>query len=175
MLNDQLMAVPLFVLMGIVMESAGLMEHLFSSIQMIISRVRGALFIAVLIMSTIFAAATGIVGASVMLLGVMAGATMSRSGHNVQLAEGTITAGGTLGILIPPSIMLIVMGPVLEVSTLNLFRGAFIPGAMLATLCLICTLGRCLNDRNCSKHSSSNTTGQSIDWKLTISNATDSM
>ena len=143
MLNDQLMAVPLFVLMGIVMEAAGLMERLFASIQMIMSRVRGALFIAVLIVSTIFAAATGIVGASVTLLGIMAGATMSRSGYNVQLAAGTITAGGTLGILIPPSIMLIVMGPVLEVSTLDLFRGAFIPGAMLASLYLIYTLGRC--------------------------------
>ncbi|MBC6442616.1 MAG: TRAP transporter large permease subunit [Rhodobacteraceae bacterium] len=143
MLNDQLMAVPLFVLMGIVMESAGLMERLFASIQMIMSRVRGALFIAVLIVSTIFAAATGIVGASVTLLGIMAGATMSRSGYDVQLAAGTITAGGTLGILIPPSIMLIVMGPVLEVSTLDLFRGAFIPGAILALLYLLYTLGRC--------------------------------
>ena len=143
MLNDQLMAVPLFVLMGIVMEAAGLMERLFASIQMIMARVRGALFIAVLIVSTIFAAATGIVGASVTLLGIMAGATMSRSGYDVKLAAGTITAGGTLGILIPPSIMLIVMGPVLEVSTLDLFRGAFIPGAILATLYLLYTLGRC--------------------------------
>ncbi len=143
MLNDQLMAVPLFILMGIVMEAAGLMERLFSSIQMIMARVRGALFIAVLIVSTIFAAATGIVGASVTLLGIMAGATMTKSGYDVKLAAGTITAGGTLGILIPPSIMLIVMGPVLEVSTLDLFRGAFIPGALLATLYLLYTLGRC--------------------------------
>ncbi len=143
MLNDQLMAVPLFVLMGIVMESAGLMERLFSSVQMIMSRVRGALFIAVLIVSTIFAAATGIVGASVTMLGIMAGATMTRAGYDVKLSAGTITAGGTLGILIPPSIMLIVMGPVLEVSTLDLFRGAFIPGALLATLYLLYTLGRC--------------------------------
>ncbi|PSL21111.1 TRAP transporter large permease subunit [Shimia abyssi] len=143
MLNDQLMAVPLFVLMGIVMEQAGLMERLFGSIQMIMSRVRGALYIAVLVVSTIFAAATGIVGASVTILGIMAGATMSRSGYNVQLAAGTITAGGTLGILIPPSIMLIVMGPVLEVSVLDLFRAAFIPGALLASLYLLYTLGRC--------------------------------
>ena len=110
---------------------------------MIMARVRGSLFIAVLIVSTIFAAATGIVGASVTLLGIMAGATMSRSGYNVQLAAGTITAGGTLGILIPPSIMLIVMGPVLDVSVLDLFRGAFIPGALLASLYLLYTLGRC--------------------------------
>jgi len=119
------------------------MERLFSSVQMIMSRVRGALFIAVLIVSTIFAAATGIVGASVTMLGIMAGATMTRAGYDVKLAAGTITAGGTLGILIPPSIMLIVMGPVLEVSTLDLFRGAFIPGALLATLYLLYTLGRC--------------------------------
>jgi TRAP-type mannitol/chloroaromatic compound transport system permease large subunit len=143
MLNDQLMAVPLFILMGIVMEAAGLMERLFSSIQMIMARVRGSLYIAVLIVSTIFAAATGIVGASVTLLGIMAGATMSRAGYNVRLSAGAITAGGTLGILIPPSIMLIVMGPVLDVSTLDLFRGAFIPGALLASLYLIYTLGRC--------------------------------
>ena len=143
MLNDQLMAVPLFILMGIVMEAAGLMERLFSSIQMIMARVRGSLYIAVLIVSTIFAAATGIVGASVTLLGIMAGATMSRSGYNVRLSAGAITAGGTLGILIPPSIMLIVMGPVLDVSTLDLFRGAFVPGALLASLYLIYTLGRC--------------------------------
>ena len=148
MLNDQLMAVPLFILMGVVMEAAGLMERLFASIQMIMSRIRGALYIAVLIVATIFAAATGIVGASVTLLGIMAGAIMSRSGYNVQLAAGTITAGGTLGILIPPSIMLIVMGPVLEVSTLDLFRGAFIPGALLATLYLVYTLGRCWLNRD---------------------------
>ena len=77
------------------------------------------------------------------MLGIMAGATMSRAGYDVKLAAGTITAGGTLGILIPPSIMLIVMGPVLEVSTLDLFRGAFIPGALLASLYLLYTLGRC--------------------------------
>jgi TRAP-type mannitol/chloroaromatic compound transport system permease large subunit len=73
----------------------------------------------------------------------MAGATMSRSGYDVRLAAGSITAGGTLGILIPPSIMLIVMGPVLDVSTLDLFRGAFVPGALLASLYLLYTLGRC--------------------------------
>ena len=74
------------------------------------------------------------------MLGIMAGATMSRAGYDVKLAAGTITAGGTLGILIPPSIMLIVMGPVLEVSTLDLFRGAFIPGALLSDHCIYSTL-----------------------------------
>ena len=144
MLNDQLMAVPLFHPDGYHHGGRRALWSVCSaSIQMIMSRVRGALYIAVLIVATIFAAATGIVGASVTLLGIMAGATMNRSSYNVQLAAGTITAGGTLGILIPPSIMLIVMGPVLEVSTLDLFRGAFIPGALLATLYLVYTLGRC--------------------------------
>jgi TRAP-type mannitol/chloroaromatic compound transport system permease large subunit/TRAP-type mannitol/chloroaromatic compound transport system permease small subunit len=143
MLSDQLVAVPLFIFMGIVMEQAGLMERLFQAVQMMMSRTRGALFIAVLFVSTIFAAATGIVGASVTILGIMAARTMNRSGYNVRLAAGTITAGGTLGILIPPSIMLIVMGPVLEVPVTDLFRAAIIPGVMLAGLYLLYALGRC--------------------------------
>ncbi len=144
MLSDQLVAVPLFIFMGIVMEQAGLMERLFQAVQMMMSRTRGALFIAVLFVSTIFAAATGIVGASVTILGIMAARTMNRSGYDVKLAAGTITAGGTLGILIPPSIMLIVMGPVLEVPVTDLFRAAIIPGVMLAGLYLLYALGRCL-------------------------------
>ncbi|MDJ0826877.1 MAG: TRAP transporter large permease subunit [Rhodobacter sp.] len=143
MLSDQLVAVPLFIFMGIVMEQAGLMERLFQAVQMMMSRTRGALFIAVLFVSTIFAAATGIVGASVTILGIMAARTMNKSGYNVRLAAGTITAGGTLGILIPPSIMLIVMGPVLEVPVTDLFRAAIIPGVMLAGLYLLYSLGRC--------------------------------
>ncbi len=143
MLSDQLVAVPLFIFMGIVMEQAGLMERLFQAVQMMMSRTRGALFIAVLFVSTIFAAATGIVGASVTILGIMAARTMNKSGYDVRLAAGTITAGGTLGILIPPSIMLIVMGPVLEVPVTDLFRAAIIPGIMLAGLYLLYSLGRC--------------------------------
>ena len=143
MLSDQLVAVPLFIFMGIVMEQAGLMERLFQAVQMMMSRTRGALFIAVLFVSTIFAAATGIVGASVTILGIMAARTMNKSGYDVKLAAGTITAGGTLGILIPPSIMLIVMGPVLEVPVTDLFRAAIIPGVMLAGLYLLYALGRC--------------------------------
>ena len=83
MLSDQLAAVPLFILMGIVMEQAGLMERLFNAVQLMMSRTRGALFIAVLFVSTIFAAATGIVGASVTILGIMAAKTMNKSGYNV--------------------------------------------------------------------------------------------
>ncbi len=143
MLDDQLVAVPLFIFMGIMMEQAGLMERLFNAVQMMMSRTKGALFIAVLFVSTIFAAATGIVGASVTILGIMAAKTMNRSGYDVRMAAGTITAGGTLGILIPPSIMLIVMGPVLEVPVTDLFRAAIVPGVMLAGLYMLYAVGRC--------------------------------
>jgi len=148
MMSTQLVAVPLFIFMGIMMEKAGLMERLFNAIQMMMSKTRGALFIAVLIVSTIFAAATGIVGASVTILGIMAARTMNRSGYDVRLAAGTITAGGTLGILIPPSIMLIVMGPVLEIDVITLFQAAIIPGIMLAALYLIYAVGRCMLNPN---------------------------
>jgi len=143
MLDDQLVAVPLFVFMGIMMEKAGLMERLFTSIQLMMSRTRGALFIAVLFVSIIFAAATGIVGASVTILGIMAAKTMNRSGYDVRMAAGTITAGGTLGILIPPSIMLVVMGPVLEVPVTDLFAAAIMPGVLLASLYIIYAVVRC--------------------------------
>ena len=134
MTEQTLAAVPLFVFMGIMMEQAGLMERLFSSVQMMLSRVRGSLFYAVLFVSIIFAAATGIVGASVTILGSMAAKSMNRSGYDVRLAAGTITAGGTLGILIPPSIMLVVMGPIMEIPVTDLFAAAIIPGVMLAVL-----------------------------------------
>ncbi|MEO0673277.1 MAG: TRAP transporter large permease subunit, partial [Pseudomonadota bacterium] len=143
MLDDQLVAVPLFVFMGILMEKAGLMERLFNSIQLMMSRTQGALFIAVLFVSTIFAAATGIVGASVTILGIMAARTMNRSGYDVRMAAGSITAGGTLGILIPPSIMLVVMGPVLEVPVTDLFAAAIIPGILLASLYVLYAIVRC--------------------------------
>jgi tripartite ATP-independent transporter DctM subunit len=134
MTEQALAAVPLFVFMGIMMESAGLMERLFSAVQLMLSRVRGALFYAVLFVSVIFAAATGIVGASVTILGIMAAKSMNKSGYDVRLAAGTITAGGTLGILIPPSIMLVVMGPIMEIPVTDLFAAAIIPGIMLACL-----------------------------------------
>ncbi|HMB75359.1 MAG TPA: TRAP transporter large permease subunit, partial [Kiloniellaceae bacterium] len=146
MLEQTLTAVPLFVFMGILMEKAGLMERLFASVQLMLSRTRGALYLAVLFVSTIFAAATGIVGASVTILGIMAAKTMNRSGYDVRLAAGTITAGGTLGILIPPSIMLVVMGPVLEVPVTDLFSAAIIPGVLLAILYAAYALIRCWID-----------------------------
>ena len=130
MLEQTLAAVPLFVFMGLLMEQAGLMERLFRSVQLMLASTRGSLYIAVLFVSTIFAAATGIVGASVTILGIMAAKTMNRSGYDVRLAAGTITAGGTLGILIPPSVMLIVMGPVVGVPATDLFAAAVIPGLL---------------------------------------------
>ena len=143
MLEQTLAAVPLFIFMGILMEQAGLMERLFRAVQLTLSRTRGALYIAVLFVSTIFAAATGIVGASVTILGIMAAKTMNRAGYDVQLSAGAITAGGTLGILIPPSIMLVVMGPILEVPVTDLFAAAVIPGFMLAFLYTGYALIRC--------------------------------
>ncbi|MRG71237.1 TRAP transporter large permease subunit [Alphaproteobacteria bacterium HT1-32] len=143
MSEQTLAAVPLFIFMGIMMEQAGLMERLFQAVQLMLSRVRGSLYVAVLFVSTIFAAATGIVGASVTILGIMAAKTMNRSGYDVKLAAGTITAGGTLGILIPPSIMLVVMGPVMEVPVTDLFAAAIIPGIMLAFMYMAYALIRC--------------------------------
>ncbi|ETX04832.1 MAG: C4-dicarboxylate ABC transporter permease [Candidatus Entotheonella gemina] len=143
MMEQTLAAVPLFVFMGILMEQAGLMESLFEAVQQMLARVRGALYLAVLFVSAIFAAATGIVGASVTILGIMSARTMNRSNYDVRLAAGTITAGGTLGILIPPSIMLVVMGPVLEVPVTDLFAAAIVPGLLLATLYAGYAMVRC--------------------------------
>jgi tripartite ATP-independent transporter DctM subunit len=143
MMEQTLAAVPLFVFMGFMMEQAGLMERLFKAVQLMLARMTGSLFVAVLFVSIVFGAATGIVGASVTILGIMAAKTMSESGYDVRLAAGTITAGGTLGILIPPSIMLVVMGPVLEVPVTDLFAGAILPGVMMAVLYLVYALGRC--------------------------------
>ena len=143
MTEQALAAVPLFVFMGIMMEQAGLMERLFSSVQLMLSRVRGSLYYAVLFVSVIFAAATGIVGASVTILGIMAAKSMNKSGYDVRLSAGTITAGGTLGILIPPSIMLVVMGPIMEIPVTDLFAAAIIPGILLALLYAGYTTLRC--------------------------------
>ena len=143
MMEQTLAAVPLFVFMGIMMEQANLMERLFDSVQKILSRVTGSLYLAVMFVATIFAAATGIVGASVTILGIMAGKPMIRSGYDVKLSSGLIAAGGTLGILIPPSVMLIVMGPVVGVPATELFTAAVIPGVLLSTIFTVWCLVRC--------------------------------
>ena len=144
MTEQTLAAVPLFVFMGIMMEQAGLMERLFSAFQMMLAKVRGSLYYAVLFVSVIFAAATGIVGASVTILGIMAAKSMNKSGYDVKLAAGPITAGGTLGILIPPSIMLVVMGPIMEIPVTDLFAAAILPGILLACLYAAYTTVRCI-------------------------------
>jgi len=129
-----LAAVPLFLFMGFLLEGAGLMDRLFRAFQLMLAPVRGSLYAATLASSTVFAAATGIVGASVSIMGIMAGPVMRRGGYDARLSAGSIAAGGTLGILIPPSVMLVVMGPVLNVSVVRLFAAAIVPGLMLATL-----------------------------------------
>lgn len=142
MRDPTLAAVPFFLFMGFLLEQSGLMERLFRGIEHLLADVRGSLYLAVLVTATIFAAATGIVGSSVTLLGVMAAPAMMKSGYDVRMSAGAITAGGTLGILIPPSVMLIVMGPVVGVPTTYLFAAAVFPGLMLAGLYIGYTLIR---------------------------------
>ena len=132
MKEELLAAVPLFVFMGFVTEQAGLMQRLFTAFRLLLAPVRGALYLVVILTSTVFAMATGIVGAAVTVLGIMASPIMIKTGYDARLSAGTITAGGTLGILIPPSVMLVVMGPVLGVSVADLYAAAFGPGFLLA-------------------------------------------
>jgi tripartite ATP-independent transporter DctM subunit len=143
MRDPTLTSVPFFLAMGYLLEQSGLMDRLFRGFQLMFARLRGSLYLAVLVTATIFAAATGIVGSSVTLLGVMAAPVMRRSGYDVKMSAGAIAAGGTLGILIPPSIMLIVMGPVIGVPVTDLFAGAILPGLMLAGLYAAYCLIRC--------------------------------
>ncbi|MCC7546946.1 MAG: TRAP transporter large permease subunit [Burkholderiales bacterium] len=140
MKDDILPAVPLFVFMGFMVEQAGLMERLFLAMRNLLAAVRGSLYLAVLLTATIFAMATGIVGAAVTVLGIMAAPVMLRSGYDDKLSAGAIAAGGTLGILIPPSIMLVVMGPTIGVPVNLLYAAAMGPGLLLASL----YIGYCL-------------------------------
>lgn len=142
MTNVQLAAVPLFIFMGYMLEQAGLMDRLFRALQLSMANLRGSLYLAVISAATIFAAATGIVGASVTLIGLMAIPSMTRSGYDTRLSAGAITAGGTLGILIPPSIMLVVMAPVLGVNVLDLFAAAIFPGLILSGLYVLYAMVR---------------------------------
>ena len=142
MKEELLAAVPLFIFMGFLTEQAGLMERLFVALRNILAPIRGSLFAVVILTATIFAMATGIVGAAVTVLGIMASPIMVKTGYDGKLSAGCITAGGTLGILIPPSVMLIVMGPVLGVSVADLYASAFGPGLLLAGLYLTYLLGR---------------------------------
>ena len=137
MSNDVLISIPLFVFMGYLIERANLIEKLFKSMHLATARVPGSLAVATIITCAIFATATGIVGAVVTLMGLLALPAMLRAGYSVQLSAGAITAGGCLGILIPPSVMLIVYGATAGVSVVKLYAGAFFPGIMLATLYVV--------------------------------------
>jgi tripartite ATP-independent transporter DctM subunit len=143
MKDTVLASIPFFLFMGFLLEQSGLLERMFIGIQQLLSGLRGSLYLAVLITATVFAAATGIVGSSVTLLGVMAAPSMIKSGYDVKMSAGAITAGGTLGILIPPSVMLIVMGPVVGVPATDLFAAAAIPGLLLSTIFTVWCLVRC--------------------------------
>ena len=134
MSNDVLISIPLFVFMGYLIERANLIEKLFKSMHLAMARVPGSLAVATIVTCAIFATATGIVGAVVTLMGLLALPAMLRAGYSVQLSAGAITAGGCLGILIPPSVMLIVYGATAGVSVVKLYAGAFFPGIMLASL-----------------------------------------
>ncbi|MBS3906000.1 MAG: TRAP transporter large permease subunit [Syntrophaceae bacterium] len=134
MQEEILAAVPLFIFMGYIIEEAALMERLFNAFRHLLAPLKGSLYIGVILTATIFAMATGIVGAAVTVLGIMAAPIMMKSKYDVRLTSGAITAGGTLGILIPPSVMLIVMGPVLGVSVVRLYAAAFGPGFLLSAL-----------------------------------------
>ena len=142
MTSIELAAIPLFLFMGYVLEQSGLMDRMFEALRMSLGRMKGSLYLIVMLVATIFAAATGIVGASVTVLGVMAAPIMMRSGYDTRMCAGIIAAGGTLGILIPPSVMLIVMGPLMGVPVSDLFAGAIIPGLLLSAVYLIYALVR---------------------------------
>jgi tripartite ATP-independent transporter DctM subunit len=134
MTNDILISVPLFVFMGYIIERANILDRLFRSIQLAAGGLPGSLAVATLITCTLFATATGIVGAVVTLMGLLAFPVMLRNGYDVRLSAGVVCAGGCLGILIPPSIMLILYGATAGVSPVQLYAGALFPGLMLAGL-----------------------------------------
>jgi TRAP-type mannitol/chloroaromatic compound transport system permease large subunit len=141
MTNDVLISIPLFVLMGYVMERGALVDKMFYSIQLSFRRVPASLAVATLIVCTFWGIASGLVGAVVVLMGVIAFNPMLRAGYDVKLASGVITAGGTLGILIPPSIMIIVYAAVAGQSVVKLYAAAMFPGFFLAFLYLVYVLG----------------------------------
>jgi tripartite ATP-independent transporter DctM subunit len=140
MTNDVLISIPLFVFMGYIIERANILDRLFRSLQLAAGPLPGALAIATLATCAIFATATGIIGAVVTLMGLLAFPAMLRSGYDVKLSSGVICAGGCLGILIPPSVMLILYGATAGVSVVKLYAGALLPGIMLATLYIVYTM-----------------------------------
>lgn len=148
MTNDVLLAIPLFIFMGYIIERAGILDDLFRSIQLVMGPIRGSLAIATLLTCTIFATATGIVGAAVTLMGLLALPAMLRANYEVKFSAGIVAAGGTLGILIPPSVLLILYGATAGVSVPKLYAGAFIPGLLLSLSYLIYLLVRVYTNPN---------------------------
>ena len=134
MTNDVLISIPLFVFMGYLVERANLIEKLFKSLHLALVRIPGSLAVATIFTCAVFATATGIVGAVVTLMGLLALPAMLKAGYDTRVSAGCITAGGCLGILIPPSVLLIVYGATAGVSVVQLYAGAFFPGIMLASL-----------------------------------------
>jgi len=143
MQEEVLAAVPLFIFMGYIVEQADLMARLFRAFRYLLAPLKGSLYLGVIFTATVFAMATGIVGAAVTVLGIMAAPIMMKCHYSPRLAAGAIAAGGTLGILIPPSVMLVVMGPVMNVSVAKLYGAAFGPGFLLAFLYIAYLLFRC--------------------------------
>src|SRR3989449_1664086 len=137
MTNDVLISIPLFVFMGYIIERANILDRLFRSLQLAAGPVPASLALATLATCAIFATATGIVGACVTLMGLLAFRAMLRAGYDVKIAAGVVCAGGCLGILIPPSVMLILYGATAGVSVVKLYAGAFFPGIMLASLYML--------------------------------------
>lgn len=137
MTNDVLISIPLFVFMGYLVERANLIEKLFRSLHLALAWIPGSLAVATLITCAVFATATGIVGAVVTLMGLLAFPAMLRAGYSTSISAGAVTAGGCLGILIPPSVLLIVYGATAGVSVVQLYAGAFFPGLLLAGLYIV--------------------------------------
>jgi tripartite ATP-independent transporter DctM subunit len=143
MKNYTLLAVPLFLFMGVFMEKSGMAERLFNAMHILWGRFRGGLGISTIAISAVFAAATGVVGASEITIGLMALPAMLEKKYNRSMACGTICAGGTLGILIPPSVMIIIYGPIARLSVGKLFLGCLLPGILLVVLYMLYIAIRC--------------------------------
>ncbi|MEP7030421.1 MAG: TRAP transporter large permease subunit [Pseudolabrys sp.] len=146
MSNDVLTAVPLFLFMGYIVERSALIDKLFKALHLAMARVPGSLAVATIVTCAIFATATGIVGAVVTLMGLLAFPAMLRAGYNTELAAGVVCAGGCLGIMIPPSVLLILYGATTSVSVVQLYAAAFIPGFMLASLYIVYVIVRAMID-----------------------------
>ena len=137
MTNQVLLAVPLFIFMGVMLEKSGIAEKLLETMGMLFGRFRGGLAISVVIVGGLLAASTGIVGATVVTMGLMSLPVMLKRGYDPELATGTIAASGTLGQIIPPSIVLVLLGSILNVSIGDMFVGALVPGLLLVSLYLL--------------------------------------